>query len=398
MGEVTEFFTKLLSPDGWPPRWHCGHWTDFHGWLYILADLAIWAAYFTIPLSIVFFLSKKRVPFPKVLFLFASFILACGLTHLLDVVMFWYPAYRINALARVGAAIVSWRTIIVLWKVMPQAITMKSAEDFQIELTSRKAVEEKLLETNSLLAITNLELERSNAELQQFAAIASHDLKEPLRKIRTFVELLEFETKDHLNDESNAYILKIKNASTRMSTLIEDLLAFSNIGGNEESFEKVDLNVVVAKVLEDLEVLVKDKKAEIQMGNLPSIQAIPTLVTQLFQNLISNALKFTTSSRIPSIKISSIEIAGSEIALKGLNPLKMYFKITVEDNGIGFDEKFLDKIFTIFQRLHGKNEFTGTGIGLATCKKISEFHGGAISANSELGKGSTFIVILPKPN
>jgi two-component system sensor kinase FixL len=285
----------------------------------------------------------------------------------------------------------------------------KNQEEFDIELSISNTTEngspifiafinditERKKSQNTIEQKTK-ELESSNAELQQFASIASHDLKEPLRKILLFGDLLSNEYKETLPEDGQAYIERMQNAASRMQELIEDLLAFSRIGSKQEYFETVDLNVILFGIINDLEISIKQKNATIKIEDLPTLQAIPNQMRQLFQNLVSNALKFSRQDVPPVVKISYKIIPGSMIDQA---PAKIkdhtFCEITVSDNGIGFDNMYADKIFVIFQRLHSRDTYEGTGIGLAICKKIAEYHNGFISAKSVPGKGTTFIITLP---
>ena len=245
----------------------------------------------------------------------------------------------------------------------------------RFEITQRKVAEERM-------RIYSAKLERSNQELQDFASIAAHDLQEPLRKILTFGERLKTKAVSQLTDDTRDYLERMMSAAGRMRTLIDDLLSYSRVHSNAKPFSKVDLNEVVSGVLSDLEVRIEQTQAKIQVDPLPAVDADSSQMRQLFQNIISNALKFHKPGVPPEIKVESSESAGR-------------CKITISDNGIGFEEKYLDRIFTIFQRLHGKLEYEGTGVGLAVVRRIVERHGGIITATSSPGQGSTFIVSLP---
>ncbi len=235
------------------------------------------------------------------------------------------------------------------------------------------------------------ELKISNHSLEQFAFIASHDLQEPLRKIKTFSNLLVDEMQ--LTAPQQKYYNTIKKSADRMSTLIADVLAYSRIPNLSESFEETDLGIILQNILIDFELLISEKNAVINIKNMPVLNVSPLQISQLFSNLIHNALKFT--DRPPVIDITSVELSDDEASgITGLDAQKKYFHITVQDNGIGFDQQYSEKIFTIFQRLR-EVETTGTGIGLALCKKIIENHAGVITATSEPGKGATFNVYLP---
>lgn len=231
------------------------------------------------------------------------------------------------------------------------------------------------------------ELTRSNEELQQFAFIASHDLQEPLRKIKTFGERLKATCGDALTEQGYDYLERMQNATRRMQALIEDLLTLSRVTTRGQPFVPVDLTQVTQEVLSDLEVRIQQSGAYVEVGELPIIHADPLQMRQLLQNLIGNALKFHRQGERPIVKISGQKFNTEDA--------EEFCQIVVEDNGIGFDEKYLDRIFNVFQRLHGRSEYEGTGIGLAICRKIVERHNGSISAQSTPGQGSRFIVILP---
>lgn len=240
------------------------------------------------------------------------------------------------------------------------------------------------------------ELNRSNSELEQFAYVASHDLQEPLRKIRSFGDRLLMRHASQLDDDAKQSIEKMQNASSRMQKLIDDLLSFSRFSTVTEQFEHVQLSTILTEVLNDLEVTIRQKNAIITVNELPEIEAIPSQVHQVFQNLISNALKFSHEGITPVISIRSSLVKGTELTIEPASPsAESFYKIDVSDNGIGFDEKYLDRIFIIFQRLHGRMEYGGTGIGLAVSKKIMNIHHGFITASSKPGEGSIFTLYFP---
>ena len=524
MSQVLDFFSKLFDTADFPPRWHCGRWTDFHGWLYIISDISIWAAYFAIPLIIVRFISRRTdARFIRIYFLFAAFILACGSTHLIDAITFWVPLYRFNALVRFSTGVISWITVFSLIRILPIAMSLKTAEQLEAEIEQRKNAEHQLQLNNKMLTeaqdiaklghwqwdvvnnkvtwsdstlkifgmpadkkemsyeeylqrlhpeergmikdniekalvdkdypsfyhriilpdgqvrillgkgevisdetgkavrmvgtvqditdqrnfqqellLKTQKLEASNVELQKFAFIASHDLREPLRKIIAFGSMLEREYKDTLGDKGNMYLLKMTNASLRMQKLIDDILDFSKLTVNPQAFERVKLNEVVNHVLSDMEVAITGSNANIHVSPLPEIEGNPSQLGQLFQNLIGNAIKFSKPGESPDIRIHYKYVSAAGLPqdfLKSnqfhLSMNKRFCQIFVEDHGIGFDEAYLDKIFLIFQRLHDRAEFEGTGVGLAVCKKVVDLHSGFITAYSKLGEGATFVIILP---
>ena len=532
MHPVAEFFRKLFSTEGFPPRWNCGRWTDFHGWVYIIGDLLIWSAYFAIPLIILMYVSRqgaRGIRFQRIYLLFASFILACGSTHLIDALIFWFPVYRFSALTRVVTGLISWTTVFVLVRTLPTALTMKSAAALEAEVSQRRAAEAELMEKNSMLAaaqaiaklgywrwdiasgaihwsnemyriwqippgtaityeafmdrihpadremmgnviqsaaqtgeyttthhrivlptgevrhilargeaardehtgaITALsgtgqdvtaqrnselqliaktqQLQRTNAELEAFAYVASHDLQEPLRKVRTFSDLLDSELNGHTSEEANMYLRKITASADRMQLLIRDILQFSRLA-HPVNFVSVNLDEALQQVLADADLRIAETGAHIEVEALCSIDAVPTQMEQLFTNLVSNALKYSKPGVTPHVRISGSTVAGTELtdaerraltyATTAFSPTDWaatrFCRITVQDNGIGFEPEYAEKIFTIFQRLHGRDTYEGTGIGLAVCRKIVEVHHGYIWAEGQPGVGATFSVILP---
>jgi PAS domain S-box-containing protein len=243
------------------------------------------------------------------------------------------------------------------------------------DLTLRKEAEEQLADLAR-------RLQRSNSELEQFASVAAHDLQEPLRKIQTFSERLQTQA-TNLDGQSRDYLQRIVRSVGRMRDLINDLLTFSRVSSKAKPFIPVSLDEIALSVVSDLEGRIQQSGGRVQLGPLPSIEADPMQIRQLLTNLIGNALKFRRPEEPPVVRVTAEE-AGSTVT------------ITVADNGIGFEEIYLDRIFEVFQRLHGRLEFEGTGMGLAICRKIVARHGGTITAKSEPGKGSRFIVILPR--
>lgn len=238
------------------------------------------------------------------------------------------------------------------------------------------------------------ELNSSNQDLEQFAYVASHDLQEPLRKIRSFGDRLQTKFSKDIAQEGIDYIKRMQSASERMQTLIDDLLMFSRVTRTDEGYVEVDLHDHLSKIIEDLEFTIEKKNATIDLMVNHTIKAIPGQIRQLFQNLMSNAIKFAKETTAPVVEIKSEILRGDEIG-DTLVQQKDYCVITVKDNGIGFDQQYEDKIFELFQRLHTRNEYQGTGIGLAVCKKIVEKHSGLISVTSVHNEGTTFSIILP---
>ncbi len=532
MSQVWEFFQKLFDTAYFPPRWVGGYWTTFHVWLYIISDLLIWLAFLAIPVAIVRYTSIKRDTNNSGLYiLFASFILLCGATHLLDALSFWYPFYRLNALILFVTAVVSCVTLFAIVQYMPVAFKARSSSDFEAEIEHRKRIENELQLNHDLLLeaqeiarlghwqwdvvanrvewspmtlklfglnadknnmdyseyltkihpddrdfvdkivrealtlkvfpkfyhrillpdgrgrtmlgrgqlilnsdgevakiigtvqdvteqrnaehelmVKSQKLEASNLELQRFASIASHDLREPLRKIITFGTMLEKEYNAEIGDRGKMYLQKITGASSRMQKLIDDILDFSKLTGEIREFERVNLNEVINHVLNDMEVAIETTHARIDVDHLPEIDGKASQLGQMFQNLLGNAIKFRKPNEPPCIQIRAEIIGREALPVEMLQNSEFYFpeskdplsnvseqfcKIFVRDNGIGFDESFLERIFLIFQRLHNKGQVEGTGIGLAVVKKVVDAHYGYVTATSKEGEGATFMIILP---
>ena len=247
-------------------------------------------------------------------------------------------------------------------------------------------------EAEASLSLKAQELSRSNADLEQFAYIASHDLQEPLRKIETFSDRLKSKCGDSLDSKGLEYLERMQNSASRMRVLIQDLLLFSRVTTDSQTYIPIDLNLLIQEVIKDLEIRIKETQGEIKLRNLPTIAAEPVQMRQLFQNLLSNGLKFHQPA-IPPVIIIESNILPAKLH-RGLTiPEQCQIKVT--DNGIGLDEKYSDRIFKVFQRLHGRSEYEGTGIGLAICEKIVRRHGGSIRVKSSPGKGASFIINLP---
>jgi light-regulated signal transduction histidine kinase (bacteriophytochrome) len=254
----------------------------------------------------------------------------------------------------------------------------------------------ELGETNDELAETNERLINSNEELAQYAYVASHDLQEPLRKILIFSEVLCNHT--GLSEEDSRLVRKISQSSQRMSLLIRDLLEFSRLLNSEKLMRPVKLSQVIAAVVNDFEITIAEKNAVIEIGELPVIEAVNLQMNQLFYNLMSNSLKFTNPDKAPRIKISSRILTADEVAdnLQKPNQQFVSHEITFTDNGIGFESKYSEQIFEVFKRLHGREIYPGSGIGLALCRRIVSNHNGHLFVNSEPDSGTSFHIILPE--
>ena len=263
-------------------------------------------------------------------------------------------------------------------------------KNLELEINERKASEEKVIELNRELLENIARLETANKDLDLFAFMASHDLQAPLRKIRMFSDRLLSDHRQNMNKDGQMYLSRIQEVSKRMQDLINDILRFSKISGEKESFQEVDLNEVVKEVISEMDGPIREKKAEIILDPLPVLPVNAVLMVPLFSNLINNSLKYSKKQGLPKIHIRHETMPAG-----GKDGDSRYCRILIEDNGIGFDQKYAEQIFDMFRRLHPSAEYEGTGIGLALCKKIVEKHKGFISARGKLGEGAIFIVSLP---
>ncbi len=267
-------------------------------------------------------------------------------------------------------------------------------KSLEMEIKERKSSEEKVKHLNRQLLENIASLEQANKDLDRFAFMASHDLQEPLRKIRMFSDRLALKYSSVMDDDGRINIQRIHKAAERMQNLITDILTFSKISVDNPSFVDSDMNILLQEVVADLDEEIKSKNGQVKVEKLPILSVNPSLIKPLFHNLIGNALKYSKKDTAPQVKITS-EIS-SQLNGKtnhGVSP--KYCRIYIQDNGIGFDQKYAEEIFGMFKRLHHNSEFQGTGIGLALCKKIVEQHHGYISARSKINEGSTFIISLP---
>ena len=251
------------------------------------------------------------------------------------------------------------------------------------DINEQRKFEEKLKEQ---IAGSTEELKRSNEDLLHFANVVSHDLREPVRKIKIFNNLIRNEKDINFNDNCKKYFNKIDHSTQRMQNLIEGILSYSTLGNNTQPIEKIDLNEVIESIKIDLELIIKEKGAIFIGCDLPQIEGFPILISQLFYNLMQNALKFSKANEPPRVIITSSSTSIEEVDA---------VRISIKDNGIGMDADFAEKIFNAFERLHSKDEYEGNGLGLSLCRKIAKRHHGTITATGEKDNGAEFIVILP---
>jgi PAS domain S-box-containing protein len=270
-----------------------------------------------------------------------------------------------------------------------------SITDIQDQKTLSEKLAKLVAERTAELEQANMQLYRSNEDLQQFAHVASHDLKEPVRKIKTFGSRLKEEFEANMPETSRLYLSKIETAADRMYAMIEGVLRYSTLSATELVKEPVYLSQTLKSIETDLEVLIAEKKALIKYNDLPVLEGSPILLYQLFYNLINNSLKFSKANETPIISISTMQPQQADLANGHLDASKQYVKLIVKDNGIGFEQSEAEKIFGSFTRLNSKDKYEGTGLGLSLCKKIVERHKGSIVARSTENEGASFIILLP---
>ena len=383
---MLEFFARLLDPVGVPPRWQCGLWSSGLGWLHIVSDVAIFAAYFTIPVLLVVLVWRRRrdIPFNGVFLLFAAFIVACGSGHLIEASMFWNPVYRLSGLVKAVTAVVSWLTVLALVPALRKALTLRTPTQLEAEVALRTM---ELQESRELLERRVDErteaYRQSNEDLERFAYVASHDLQEPLRMVSGYMELLEDEHVEQLDDDAREYVRYAADGARRMQVLLDDLLAYSRAQSRELVPEPIAAEEAFEAALDNLGLRISETSATITHDPLPVVSFDRTQLVQLFQNLVSNALRFAKAGEAPRVHVGA-QRDGED------------WVISVRDEGVGFDMKFKERVFDLFKRLHKRGAYEGTGIGLAICKKVVERHGGEIDVVTAPGEGTTFRVRLPR--
>ncbi len=371
-----DFWGQLLDSSGFMPHGYCYFWQSDVLWSMVIGDAMTAAAYFAIPVALAIFAKKRpELKFRGVLFLFASFILACGATHVIDVFTIWHPTYRLSSVIKVLTGLVSIATAIHLWRLLPVAVRVPSLREWD-------NTNDQLVESNRQLSIKVAELEKAKGELENFSYTISHNLRAPVRHIIAFSETLSEGLSPELLSDSQRYDLAaIRQSSKHMGHLIDDLLDYMRTGQLSSQLESVNLNDMVDQICNMLD----EKSSQScvwDIGDLPTIQADKLLMFQLWQNLLENAVKFSSKNPNPFIRLRAKELGNA-------------WEFTLEDNGVGFSEAGKEKMFDIFQRLHKQSEFPGTGIGLAQAKQIVERHLGTIDAFGDPGKGSRFVLRFP---
>jgi light-regulated signal transduction histidine kinase (bacteriophytochrome) len=383
--------SEIFNSSGFMPHGHCFLWTPALLWTYILSDSIIVISYFSIPFALWYFVHKRRdVPFRLLFVMFGVFVMSCGTTHLLSVWNIWHTDYWADAVVKAITALISAMTAIVLWPLIPRALAIPSQhqlreanEALRKEIERRTFVENELRQMNSILQLRTVRLEAANQELESFSYSISHDLRSPLRSIGGFSHILLDEYAGKLDDEGNRMLNVIRDNIGRMGRLIDGILHFFGIGRVEMNLADIDMEALLYEVAKELRLAFAGTKLHLEIEPIPPACGDRALIHQVFTNLLSNAIKFSHHNEMPKVQVGG-SVAGEEV---------VYF---VKDNGVGFDMKYVDKLFGVSQRLHGVEEFEGTGIGLAIVKRIVTRHGGRVWAEGKINEGATVYFTLPK--
>ncbi len=387
-----DFLSRLFDSD-FLPHGHCYFWEPAIVWLSVASDALITLAYLSIPAALIYFVKRRKdLAFNWIFVMFGVFILSCGATHAMEVWTVWHGTYRLSAVIKAVTALASVGTAVALWPLVPKALALPSPAqleqanlELKDEMRERERVDREIralnLELESRVRERTDQLRRSNESLEEFAYVASHDLQEPLRMISSYVHLLRKRFGDKLNQEAFEFIHYAEDGAKRMQGMINDLLEYSRLGRPENSDTACDAGEALDNALRTLEGTVKDSGAQINAQSLPRVRCPEGELTRVFQNLISNAIKYRAAVP-PRIAVAAGRRDG-------------VWEFSVADNGIGIDREHWEGLFKMFVRLHTRDQYPGSGMGLAICKKIVETHGGRIWVESEAGRGTTFRFTLP---
>ncbi len=374
---------KWLFENDFMPHGHCYFWRPDILWTHVLSDGIIAIAYFSIPITLVYFLNKRRdFPFRGILALFAAFIILCGTTHILGIITVWKPIYVIDGMVKAATALVSIATALVLVPMVPIALSMRSPAELEAANEMLRAEIDRRQEAEWRLQHAVESLRRSNEELEQFASVASHDLQSPLRAVVNFTQLLKSRMSGKLDKETEEFFAFIEDGGKQMQALINDLLQVARVSKEGRPAKPVSTTKVLQDALLPMQHTLNKVGATVEAADLPEVMGDPVQLQQLFHNLVGNAIKYVAPGTKPNVRISA-------------KREQDYWHFIVADNGIGIPEHQLRSIFEIFRRLHSKDEYHGTGIGLAICKRVVEKHHGKIWAESTAGEGSQFHFTLP---
>lgn len=375
--QIGDFFSKIFNTADWPARWHCGNWSDFHGWLYILSDVSIWAAYFAIPFLLFRILKERKdIPFSRIFWLFIAFIMLCGTTHLLDAIIFWWPAYRLSALIRLATGIVSIFTVYALYKIIPIIHKLRTLDQLEAEIEERKKAEQEARHQQLLKQTA----EQLMMKKDEFMSIASHELKTPITSVKASLQLLQrMADKNDALAQVSPFVDKAAKQVNKLTGIINDLLDVTRIqaGRLELTTTDFNLNAMINECVEYCQV--EDNKHIVKVEGDPAlmVHADRNRLDQVLCNLLTNAFKYSPKNEQVTITFNTTD--------------DEHVKISVNDNGIGIPADKLENIFDRFYRVENTSQyFPGVGLGLYISSEIVKQHKGQIGVDSVFGKGSTF--------
>ena len=390
---MPDFFAKLFNSD-FLPHGHCYFWQPEIVWLHVISDGFIALAYYCIPFALWYFIKhRKDLAFNWIFGCFAAFIFACGTTHLFQIWTLWHATYRLEGLVKAITGGLSISTALLLIPLVPKAIRLPTRKDLEDanaalakQIAERERAEAEVRKLNGELERRveqrTAALKRSNEELAQFAYVASHDLKEPLRMVAIYTQLLKTRYQGKLDGDADEYIQFAANGAQRMQAFVEDLLSLAQADRTEPAGTLIPVDAALDLALGALRMPIGETGARIARQPLPEVVGNSDQLALVFQNLIGNSLKYR-SEKTPEIAIGVTENARE-------------WQFSVRDNGIGFDPAYAERIFGVFKRLHAGPEYPGTGIGLSIARKIIVQMEGRIWAVSQVGAGATFYFTLPK--
>ena len=367
------------------PHGYCFSWQKDLVLLHVVANVLIAVAYFTIPVTLWTFVRRRTdLSFGPIFVMFGVFIMACGITHIMDVWTLWHPDFWLDGWLRLMTAGVSIATAIMLWRLIPIALSLPSPESLSQANTELKAEIARRKQYETELRALNSQMKQQIEELEALSYAISHDVRGPLRHIEGFARALADKHPAPTDHPAQRYIERIRASVHHLSNIVEGLLAFSRASRTEMRRERCDMNRLIAEVVEELAPDMDSRAVELKVGELPDVQADAKLLYQVFYNLMANAVKYSRDRAPAVIEVDCIDDSGDELVFR------------IRDNGAGFDMQYSGKLFGVFQRLHHSSEFEGTGIGLANVKRIVERHGGRVWATGETGAGASFFVALPR--
>ena len=365
---MSEFFSKLFDTSDFPARWHCGDWDPFHGWLHILSDIAVWAAYFAIPLMLVHFARKKsgNILLNRVVFLFAAFILSCGTVHLIDAIIFYHPLYRLSGLTKLLTAVVSWITVLYLWRKIPGAL----------ELPELKATNSRLTDELDRRRQGEIRAEMANHELKMMSSMVAHDLRNPLSSALMMTDLAVESSEIRTPENLRLIADSLRAMNRQIESLKVDLKA-----GTPTQLEDVDLSALMADVKAAVSSVILFKRGTFVWDELPVVKADRDAIFHVSLNLVENALKYSGTSD-PEIRVSQT---------RSEDGMAIHF----DDNGRGIAPEDRELVFTSGYRSKDSSDRDGHGMGLSFCRRILDEHGWQISANDSPLGGTRLTISLP---